>query len=117
MKFSEICPRLIKRDRDLGWLAVSPDGAHVAIGVEATTEARAIERWRAAAQEWEALLPEMPPHGVNGQCLGCYHNRNHPSKRGSRRRPGPKKRRSVEHLRRKYLSAALRPPPSQETPQ
>lgn len=104
MKFSDIRPRLIKRDRDLGWLAVSPDGAHIGIGVEAESEAHAIERWRATAREWEALLPEMPRHGDNGQCLGCYHDRNHPRKRPSRRRPGPKKRRSVEHLRRKYLT-------------
>lgn len=51
-------PRLIERECG-GWLALSPDGALIRIGVTGTTDAETREAFGRAAAEW-ARLHDLP---------------------------------------------------------
>lgn len=53
----------IIRKTPTGWLAVAEPGDHPCIGVQGTTEAEAIERFRTSRQAWRALreLPDRVP--------------------------------------------------------
>lgn len=48
-------PRLIPRVRG-GWLALSPLGDRIQIGVSAPTESEARDRYRSAAEAWRRTL-------------------------------------------------------------
>jgi hypothetical protein len=54
-------PRLIRRDRNLGWLAVSPPKARIRIGVTAKTEAAAEHEFWSAYVRWCELVPLVQP--------------------------------------------------------
>ncbi len=55
--FAQVEPRLIRRE-DGGWLAVSPQGAPLPIGVVAWTADDARSAFVRALREWRALLDE-----------------------------------------------------------
>lgn len=59
----EVAPRLIKRDCG-GWLAVSPPGAALSLGVTAATEADAVAKFRAAETRWLTILASDHPPGA-----------------------------------------------------
>lgn len=58
-------PRIIRR-KGRGYLAISPIGDRVQIGVTADTEADAVSKFTAAAAQWRALLAADPPNSAGG---------------------------------------------------
>ena len=58
--FTEHVPPRIFERKCGGFLAVSGDGSRFKIGVEATTEEEARQRYRKALARWERLFEEEP---------------------------------------------------------
>ena len=56
-----VSPSVVQRES--GWFAVSPPGACLRIGVEASTEAEVIAKFQEALARWAALaeLPDRQP--------------------------------------------------------
>jgi len=62
-------PRIVHRECG-GWLALSPLGAALRIGVTAPSEGEAIEGYRAAVEKWEALLDASPASDAASSATG-----------------------------------------------
>ena len=54
-RFEEIRPRVVQRTSG-GWLAVTPMGAPLTIGVVGATEIEAIAKFRGAITRWQQIL-------------------------------------------------------------
>lgn len=54
-------PRLIQRRRDLGWLALSPAGSPLQIGVTAPTEREARSKLAESLLVWERTIGRCRP--------------------------------------------------------
>lgn len=50
-------PKLIRRDRDLGYLAITPDGFGLRFAVVGDTEAEARKNFDEAKRGWASLRP------------------------------------------------------------
>lgn len=61
MRESQMSPRITER-RCGGWIAFSPSGHGLKIGVTADTEDAAREKFRVTVAEWEKLLSVEPDH-------------------------------------------------------
>jgi len=57
-RFGQIEPRLVRRQMG-GWLAVSPSGAPLTIGVEAASVDEARSLFAVALRRWTVLLDEQ----------------------------------------------------------
>ena len=58
---SEIRPRLLRRLSG-GWLAVSPEGSSIHIGVEGSSPEEAEERFNVEWRAWEILRTDVVGH-------------------------------------------------------
>lgn len=59
LDYGEIAPNLIKRFGG-GWLAISPKGAFLSIGVTAKTEEEAREKFGSSYKDWLEILENKP---------------------------------------------------------
>lgn len=57
--FSQVAPKLVRRE-DGGWLALSPPGAPLPLGVAAWTAEDARNAFAREVRAWEVLLEEQP---------------------------------------------------------